>query len=308
MKKKVIAGIVLAVVALSLVLAVTMKPGGGNAAGAGSRKGEVGIIYIDGTIMNGRSGGGLLGQQQSSEEIAATLREASRNPAIKAVVIRLNSPGGSAAAAQEISAEVGRLKKSGKIVVASMGDTAASAAYWIASGTDKIVANPGTLTGSIGVIMEFYDLQELYGKIGVDTETFKSGPYKDMGSSSRPATNDERAIFQAMIDDVYSQFLEAVAAGRDRDVSEIRLLADGRVLTGRQAKELGLVDQLGDFHEAVLLAGNLAGIPGEPYTVELGPRSFFSQIFGGAGANTFWAPLWSSLFYQQEASQSLHLR
>lgn len=308
MKKKVIAGIVLGVVALSLVLAVAMKPGNKSDSGPGHGKGEVGVIYIDGPIASGRSGGGLFETQMGSEEIAATLREAARNPELKAVVIRLNSPGGTAAAAQEIGAEVERLKQSGKKVVASMGDTAASGAYWIAAGTDRIVANPGTLTGSIGVIMQFFNMQGLYGKIGVDTETFKSGPHKDMGSPSRPTTPEERAIFQSMIDDIYNQFVEVVAKGRHKDISEIRPLADGRVFTGRQAKELGLVDRLGDFHDAVLLAGELAGIPGEPAIVELGPKNVWRELFAGTRGNTFWEFGWPNLPYQGESAYSLNLR
>jgi protease-4 len=306
--RKIIAGIVLGVIALSLVIAIAVKPGHNQAAGTGSRNGEVGVVYIEGAITSDRSGGGLLASQTGSEEIAAILREAARDPGLKAVVIRLNSPGGTAAAAQEIGAELERLRKSGKKVVASMGDTAASGAYWIAAGADQIVANPGTLTGSIGVIMERLDLQGLYGKIGADTETFKSGPYKDMGSSTRSSTPEERAIFQSMIDDIYSQFVDHVAQGRHKDAAEIRPLADGRVFTGRQAKELGLVDQLGDFHDAVLLAGSLAGIQGEPTIVELGQKNIFRELFSGAGGNTFWGVVGSILPRQGENANTINLK
>src|SRR5665647_398204 len=235
LRKNVIVGILLGIVFIFLVIAIISKPGNSTAASARSN-GEIGIIYVEGVIANGRTGSTALSDQTVSEDVAAALREAARNSEIKAVVIRLNSPGGTAAAAQEIGAEVDRLRKSGKKVVASMGDTAASGAYWIAAGTDSIVANPGTMTGSIGVIMERYDLQGLYGKIGVDTETFKSGPYKDMGSASRATTPEEQAIFQSMIDDIYSQFVEYVAQGRQMDAARVRELADGRVYTGRQAK------------------------------------------------------------------------
>jgi len=311
LKKKLIAGIVLGVVALSVVLAIALKPGNkpdAKTGRVGAGKGEVGVIYIDGTIATGRSGGGLFEAQRGSEDIAASLREAARNPELKAVVIRLNSPGGTAAAAQEIGAEVERLKQSGKKVVASMGDTAASGAYWIAASTDQIVANPATMTGSIGVIMQFMNLEGLYGKVGVGTETFKSGPHKDMGSPSRPTTPEERVIFQSMIDDIYNQFVEVVAKGRHKDVAEIRPLADGRVFTGRQAKELGLVDRLGDFHDAVLLAGELAGIPGEPTIMELGPKNVWRELFAGAGGNTIWGSGWPALPYQGEAANFFNLR
>lgn len=306
MKKKVIAGIVLGVVAITIVFATVLQPGGKPAAGSRGN-GEVGIIYINGLIANGQPGG-TFGDQVVSEDIAAALREAARDPMLKAVVIRLNSPGGTAAASQEISAEVERLRKSGKKVVASMGDTAASGAYWIAAGTDRIVANPGTMTGSIGVILERYDLQGLYGKVGVDTETFKSGPYKDMGSASRPSTPEERAIFQSMIDDIYNQFVEQVAQGRHKDAAEVRTLADGRVYTGRQAMDLGLVDQLGDFHDAVLLAGSLAGIPGEPTVVDLGPKNIFSSLFGITGSSTFWQSALPFLPYPGETESTYQLQ
>ncbi|NQS76609.1 MAG: signal peptide peptidase SppA [Peptococcaceae bacterium] len=289
MQKRLIAGAVLGIVALAFVFTILLQPGGKPTANNRS-KGEVGVIYIGGVIANGPPGGTAFAEQAASEDIAAALREATRDPLMKAVVIRLNSPGGTAAAAQEISAEVERLKKSGKKVVASMGDTAASGAYWIAAGTDRIVANPGTMTGSIGVIMERYDLQGLYEKIGVGTEVFKSGPHKDMGSASRPSTPEERDIFQSMIDDVYDQFVEFVAQGRHKEITEVRALADGRVYTGRQALEMGLVDQLGDFHDAVLLAASLAGIPGEPAVVDLGPKNIFRQLFGLTNAHTLWQP------------------
>lgn len=287
MKRKVIAGLVLGVVALSLVLALAVKPGNMRTAGTGAGGQQVGIIYIEGPIYSGRSTGGPFGAPGSAEGITARLRQAAKDPQLKAVVLRLNSPGGTAAAAQEISAEVQRLKETGKKVVASMGDTAASGAYWIAAGTDRIVANPGTMTGSIGVIMELVNTEGLYDKLGLDTETFKSGPYKDMGSPSRPVTPGERDIFQSMIDDIYSQFVEVVAQGRKMEVEAVRSLADGRVFTGRQAKELGLVDRLGGLHDAVLLAGELAGIPGEPRVVELGPKNIWQEFFVTTSAGVF---------------------
>ncbi|OPX91644.1 MAG: putative signal peptide peptidase SppA [Pelotomaculum sp. PtaB.Bin013] len=280
MRRKMIAGIVLGLVALSIMLAFVLCDRDRPPRQTGLDRGKVGVIYIEGAIAAGRYDSGVLGGGGSSEVIAAALRKAARNPEIDAVVIRLNSPGGTPAASQEIGLEVERLKQSGKKVVASMGDVAASGAYWVAACADQIVANPGTMTGSIGVIMQTPNLQGLYDKLGVDTETFKSGAHKDMGSPSRAVTPEERAIFQSMIDDIFSQFIDAVAKGRHKDVLEVRQLADGRVFTGRQAKELGLVDRLGDFHDAVLLAGELAGIPGEPVIAELGPKNVWRDIFG----------------------------
>lgn len=294
MRKKFIAGVILGVVALSLVLAIAIRPAGRTAEEAGAGRGEVGVIYIEGTIASGRSVSPF-DAQAGAEAIAASLREAARRPGLKAVVVRLNSPGGTPAASQEIDNELQRLRKSGKVVVASMGDVAASGAYWIACGADQIVANPGTITGSIGVFMQTTNLEELYGKIGMDQEIFKSGPYKDMGATDRPVTAEERAIFQSMVDDIYTQFVDVVARGRQKDVDEVKALADGRVYTGRQAKELGLVDQLGDFHDAVLLAGKMAGIAGEPTIVEIGEKNLWQGLFAGVKGNMLPAQEWTQL-------------
>ncbi|OPY62477.1 MAG: putative signal peptide peptidase SppA [Pelotomaculum sp. PtaU1.Bin065] len=281
MSRKIIAGVILGLVALSVILSFGLRTGDRSPRQTGFDKSKVGVIYIDGAIASGQSGTGFLSSGCSAEEIAATLRRAAREPEIGAVVIRLNSPGGTPAASQEIGLEIERLRQSGKKVVASMGDVAASGAYWVAACTDQIVANPGTMTGSIGVIMQTPNLEGLYDKLGISEQTFKSGPYKDMGSYSRPATAEERAIFQSMIDDIYNQFVDAVAKGRHKEVLEVKQLADGRVFTGRQAMEIGLVDQLGDFHDAVLLAGKLAGISGEPAIAELGSNSIWRNFFGG---------------------------
>ncbi len=283
MKKKLVAGAVLGLVFLSLVLAASLRYGGGTG-GTRADRAAVGVVYIDGAIASGRDGGSF-GGGQCAEDIAGTLREAAKDARLRAVVIRLNSPGGTAAAAQEIGAAVENLKSSGKKVVASLGDTAASGAYWIASCADGIVANPGTITGSIGVIVELVNLEGLYGKVGIGTETFKSGPHKDMGSPGRPVTPEERAIFQSMVEDIYSQFVDVVASGRQKDRSEVLRLADGRVFTGRQALELGLVDRLGGFWDAVKMAAELAGIEGEPEIVELSPRGFWQELLAGLASS-----------------------
>ncbi len=290
MKRKVIAGAVVGIVLLSLVIwiavADTRAPGEG-AVVRGRSAGAVGVIAINGVITCGRSSGGFWGAQTGSEDVLARLREAAGNPEIKAVVLRLNSPGGTASGAQEIAGEVDRLRRAGKKVVASMGDVAASGAYWIASRADKIIANPGTLTGSIGVIMETQDLQGLYEKIGVNTETFKSGPHKDMGSPARAVTPEERTIFQSMVDDIYQQFLTTVAEGRKMNPADVRRLADGRVFTGRQAKEAGLVDELGNYREAISAAGQMAGLGHDPRVIELGPRGLWQELLGGSRKAAF---------------------
>lgn len=280
MKQKILAGIILGVIVLSLILVAVLggrqvpDPYGTRAAGVN----QIGLIRIDGVIVGG-AGPGFFGAF-GAEDIAARIREAALDPSIRAVVLRLNSPGGSAAASQEISEAVERLRRSGKPVVASMGDVSASGAYWIAANTDAIVANPATVTGSIGVIIQTQHLTGLYDMLGIETETFKSGPYKDMGALDRQPLPEEREIFQGMVDDIHEQFVAVVARGRDLPETRVRELADGRVFTGRQAYELGLVDELGDLRDAVRLAADLGGLDPDAPVVELGRRDVFRQFWG----------------------------
>ncbi len=220
----------------------------------------IAIIHLDGVLVSGQSGGGLWQTYTGSEAVAEQMREAIDDPHIRAVVLRINSPGGTGPGAQEISASVVRLRQAGKPVVASLADMAASGGYWIAAQCDAIISNPATLTGSIGVLMEVVNLQELYDKLGMDFETVKSGPYKDLGSANRPLEDDERAILQSMVDDIFEQFVEAVVQGRNMDYHEVMALADGRVFTGRQAEDLGLVDGQGDLEDAIALAADMAGL------------------------------------------------
>lgn len=276
-RKKIIGGIVLGVAVLSLAAALLVRAGG---RGAGDRPGPgytgsrpaVGVIEISGMIVGGRSGGGLLGGGYAgSQSITAQIRQVSGNPNIKAVVLRMNSPGGTTAASQEIAEEVGRLKKSGVKVVSSMGDVAASGAYWIASSSDRIVANPGTMTGSIGVIIQTRNYRELFDKLGIGGSTFKSGEFKDMGSTDRPVTEEEAKIFQSMVNDTYQQFVDVVSRGRNITPEAVRGL-NGRVLTGRQAMDAGLVDELGNFYDAVSIAGEISGLGKNPGVVNLAPK------------------------------------
>jgi len=274
--------LVLVLLIVSVVAAAFVEGGGRKKASPGSSK--VGVVYITGIISDGEINGGILSPSTIGvKDVLAALREAEEDPAIKALVLRCNSPGGTAAASQEVAKAVERVRKAGKKVVTSMGDVAASGAYWIAAGSDRIYANPATITGSIGVMIEFLDMTGLYGKIGVAKETIKSGPYKDMGSESRPITAEERRIFQKMVDDIYNQFVDRVAEGRHMSREEVLRLADGQIFTGRQAKDLGLVDELGDFQDAVQCAGRLAGIEGEPVVKELGPRNFWDTLFRNVG-------------------------
>jgi len=223
---------------------------------------RIALIRVEGVILD-------------SQATIGELKRFSENPSVKASVIRIDSPGGGVVPSQEIYDAVKRIRnKNNKAVIASMGSVAASGGYYIAAATDRIVANPGTLTGSIGVIMETANVEGLLQKIGVEGVIIKSGKYKDVGSPLRKMSADERGLLQAVMDDVHKQFIEAVAEGRSLELRAAQALADGRIFTGRQAKEVKLVDELGDLEDAIQLAAEVVGIEGEPKVVE--PRRRFS--------------------------------
>ncbi len=295
-RRKIIGGIVLGTAVLALLaafLAGAAGPAGNGDGGiavgpvyAGARP-AVGVIEINGMIVGGKSSSSLFGGGYTgSQTVMAQIRQVSRNPNIKALVLRINSPGGTPAASQEIAEEVARLKNSGVKVVTSMSDVAASGAYWIAASSDRIVANPGTITGSIGVIIQTRNYQGLFNKIGIEGQTFKSGAYKDMGSTDRPVSEEEMKIFQSMVDDTYQQFIDVVARNRKLSPEAVHRL-NGRVLTGRQAVKEGLVDQLGNFYDALSVAGEISGLGKNPRVVSLGPKrqwwSFLEDIEGSTG-------------------------
>ena len=208
----------------------------------------------------------LEGVLRSSQEFARQAEEFGRDDGIKAVVVRIDSPGGGVAASQEIYASLAELKKKKKVVV-SMGSVAASGGYLVACAADKIVANPGTITGSISAIMHFANAESLMEKIGLKSSVVKSGKFKDIGSPVRPMTTEEQALIQDLVDDTYDQLLEVISRDRKIPREALKQLADGRVFTGRQAQKLGLVDDLGDMGHAVRMAGKLAGIKGTPELV-----------------------------------------
>jgi protease-4 len=215
-----------------------------------------------------------------AETITHKLREFSERSEIKAIILRINSPGGSVAAVQEIYSEILRARQNGKVVIASMGDVSASGGYYIASACDKIVANPGTITGSIGVLLELSNVDGLFKKIGIKTEIIKSGKYKDSGSPFRELTADERKIFQELIDESYNQFINSIVEGRKMKKEDVLPIADGRILSGRQAYEKGLVDMLGNDFDAIELAKKLANIKGKPKIItELTPLDRIINIF-----------------------------
>ncbi len=233
--------------------------------GIWNRQGKVALVRIEGVIL-------------AAEDVIEELNEYRDDDKIQAIVLRIDSPGGAVVPSQEIYETVRQVKTTKK-VVASMGTVAASGGYYIASAADWVIANPGTLTGSIGVIMEMPNFSGLLEKVGVEAMVIKSGKNKDVGSPFRKMSADEKELLQDVIDDVHSQFVSAVAQSRALDVEEVRALADGRIFTGRQAKEVGLVDALGTLEEAIAKTAELAGIEGKPQIVESrDPYSFFDLI------------------------------
>lgn len=277
MRKKLVVGLIVLFLLVmgGLSLQVQSNPQHGLA-----RKGisNIGVIEVNGVI--GGYGSYLGADGSSAGEIMEAIREARERDDIKAVVLRVNSPGGTTGSSQEIAIELDKLRDSGKPIVTSMGDTCASGGYWIACSTDHIVANGASITGSIGVIMELNNLKELFDKLGIRQEIIKSGDHKDMGSVSRDMTEQERAIFQDMIDDSYQQFLDQVRKGRKNKITEEELLeiADGRVFTGRQAMEMGLVDSLGNYYDAIEKAKDLSGLSSESNVEVLNSNKLWEEF------------------------------
>jgi protease IV len=220
----------------------------------------------------------------SSEDIVRQLKRYREDPSVKGIVFRIDSPGGGVAASQEIYEEVKKTRDSGKPVVVSMGSVAASGAYYISCGATKIMADPGTLTGSIGVISEFMNFNKLMNKIGVGSTTIKSGKFKDTGSPYRPFTEADKKYFQETINDVYDQFMHVVETERGLSYSVVKRLADGRVFTGRKAYELGLIDTLGTYQDAIALDAKLAGIAGRPTLIKERKKERLSDILFGSVA------------------------
>src|SRR5207253_3246945 len=213
------------------------------------------------------------GELVESRPILDQLKRYEDSNSIKAILLNIDSPGGGVAASQEIYAEIKRLReKKDKIVVAYLSSTGASGAYYVACAANKIVANPGTIVGSIGVIAEWVNYADLLEWAKLKEIVFKTGEFKDTGSAARALTENERKYFQGLIDDMYVQFVEAVASGRKLDLQEVRSLADGRVFTGRNAKERKLIDEIGNFQDAVDLTAKLAGISGKPRLIRVNRR------------------------------------
>jgi protease-4 len=240
--------VVVAIVVVVLVLGIPTRPVAG----------KIAVITLSGTITIEDSAL-LPGSAITPELVRDYLTKAEEDKAVKAIVFRIESPGGEIAPCQEILWEIERVKETKHIVV-SMGGTAASGGYYISTKADKIVALPTTMTGSIGVISQVMNVEGLLEKLGIQVETFKGGEYKDMYSGLREMTPEEEEIMQKMVDEYYEQFIEVVAEGRGLSEEEVRNLATGQIYTGTEAKELGLVDELGDLNTAINLTAELAGI------------------------------------------------
>lgn len=216
----------------------------------------------------------------TSSDVVRQLKKYSEDSSVPSIVLHINSPGGLVAPAQEIYEEINKVRDKGTKVIASFSSVAASGGYYVGCAADTIVSNPGTLTGSIGVIFEFPVMEKLFKKIGVEFEVVKSGELKDMGTYSRRMTKKERELLQELIDDTYEQFVEVVVEQREIPRHKVLKFADGRVFTGRQAQELGLVDVLGNLEDAIKIAGEMGGIEGPPSTIREKKRriTFFDLL------------------------------
>lgn len=260
-------GLVFVAVAF-LVFAAAIKSTGSSEYYTHGSGDKIALVEINDVIM-------------SSENTVEQIKKYREDKSIKAIILRINSPGGGVAASQEIYEEVKKTRESGKPIVVSMGSIAASGGYYIAVGSNLIVANPGSLTGSIGVIAEFVTIKDLADKLGIKENTFKSGELKDAGNPFRDVNEQDKAYFQDVIDNSFGQFLDVVARNRKMDIEKLRPYANGRVFTGLQAKEIGLIDSLGTFEDAIRITSKLAGIEGEPRIVrERKKFSFFEKIIG----------------------------
>jgi protease IV len=223
----------------------------------------------------------LTGVIESSDEVVRQVKKYREDRSIKGILLRVNSPGGAVVPSQEMYEEVRKTRESGKPVIVSMGSLAASGGYYVSCGGSRLVANRGTLTGSIGVIGQFYQFQEAMNKLGIGSKTIKSGKLKDAGSQTQAMSREAEAYFQSLMDEVHQQFMTVVERERKLGPDRILELADGRVFTGEQAVKLGLVDTLGTYEDAINIAAKLCGISGEPSLVrERERRSWLERMFG----------------------------
>jgi protease IV len=240
--------------AIVIAIALTVSP---DEAADFSFSDRIQVVDIEGELLQ-------------STPIVEQLKRYEDSNSVKAILLNIDSPGGGVAVSQEIYAELRRLReKKDKTIVAYLSSTGASGAYYVACAANKIVANPGTIVGSIGVIAEWVSYAELLEWAKLKDVVFKTGEFKDTGSPMRPLTDNEKKYFQGLIDDMYVQFVEAVSSGRKLDLQEVRSMADGRVFTGRDAKERKLIDEIGNFQDAIDLTAKLSGISGKPRLLRL---------------------------------------
>jgi len=270
---KIAVGIFIGAVVLGLIMIAAAIGGSSDRTSSLSLTKRIAVVRLEGVITD-------------ANWHTAILREHLNNRNIAGVLLRIDSPGGAVAPSQEIYNEVAAYKAAGKPLVVSMGNTAASGGYYVAAPAHTIFASPGTLTGSIGVIFTLPMYQELAKKIGVDFRILKAGEMKDVGSSFRPMTDKEKAALQVLLDDTHEQFITDVAAGREVSVEEVRTVANGMIFTGKQAYEMGMVDTLGGYADALRYLGGLCGVPESVKPVERKPYTGWREIFlESAGRN-----------------------
>lgn len=250
----------------------------GNSMNLNANEDYIALVRVEGVMTTGSADAGLFGGSgvSGSDTVSRIIRKAADDSRAKAVLIRVNSPGGTPAAAEEIGEAI-EYAKGKKPVYASVADSGCSAAYWISSLTDKIYVNRTSMTGSIGVIMNGIDYSKLLDKVGVSSQTLKSGKFKDIGSGSRPMTPEEKQILQAVINDTYDAFLDTVAKGRKMPKEKVKALADGRIYTGSQAVKNGLADKIGTYDTAVSDIANKAGMK-KATVKDLSKNSFIDQL------------------------------
>ena len=264
-------GVLVVVIVMALLVAGPMLSSESSFSGMGG--GRVALVEVRGPITR-------------ADDTVKQVIKYREDDSVRAIVLRIESPGGAVAPTQEIFDELRKTREAGKIIVASMGSVAASGGYYIACAADSIMANPGTITGSIGVIMVVPHAEGLLDKVGIDWQVVKSGRHKDIGSVARGMTDAEFGLLQSVVDDVYEQFIEAVARFRPLSREDVAELADGRIYTGNQALPLRLVDRLGTYQDAIALAGTMAGLTDKPNVVRQRPKTFFEVLMDNMDSMT----------------------
>lgn len=279
-KENIIAGILLLLCLSSVIIGIILLGKKEKKRDPFFSESGIAILNIYGEIETQNPHSTFFEGMGGADYITRRLARIEKDKRIKALVVRINSPGGSVAASQEIYKGLLSLKKKGKKVVISVGDIATSGAYYIACAGDKIIADEGSIVGSIGVIFFFCNIENLMEKVGVKFNVIKSGKYKDIGSFARKMTDEEKEILQELINKTFLQFFKAVSKGRKIEEERLKEIADGRVFIGESAKEFGLIDEIGTFQDSIMCAARLAQIKGEPKIIdEREPIERFKEEF-----------------------------